>query len=91
MGRLAPTDDIDLAWHTHQLSGPRYRAETIHLLGSLLDHDDSPDILSQEEATKETASAWENRFGTTYRDNCGDSYCMPGECDSSLTPPKRTF
>lgn len=37
---LVPTLLIDLAWHTHQLSGDRYRVETTKRVGRLLDHED---------------------------------------------------
>lgn len=37
---LVPTLLIDLAWHTHQLSGERYRVETTKWVGRFLDHED---------------------------------------------------
>ena len=35
-----PMYDIDLLWHTHQLSPLSYQHDTIELLGSVLNHDD---------------------------------------------------
>lgn len=37
---LVPTILIDSAWHTHQLSGDKYRLDVVKLLGRFLNHDD---------------------------------------------------
>ncbi|KAF8582970.1 hypothetical protein K439DRAFT_1285906, partial [Ramaria rubella] len=37
---LVPTLDIDLGWHTHQLSGARYMSDTVRHVGRYVDHDD---------------------------------------------------
>jgi len=38
-GRISPpTSQMDLLWHTHQLMGPRYKDDSIALIGSFLDH-----------------------------------------------------
>lgn len=38
---LVPTYDIDLMWHAHQLDVMAYRADTLRILGKVLDHDDT--------------------------------------------------
>lgn len=40
---VVPTLDVDLAWHTHQLSPKAYYHITTHHLGKFLDHDDKVD------------------------------------------------
>lgn len=37
---LVPTLDMDLVWHTHQLSHARYRAGIKAITGKFIDHDD---------------------------------------------------
>ena len=37
---VVPTIAIDVAWHTHQLQGDRYRLDTKKYLGRLLNHQD---------------------------------------------------
>ena len=48
-----PTLDVDLAWHTHQLSPKRYRAYTMRATGKFIDHDDKI-----EENQLSTAFEW---------------------------------
>ncbi|KAF2468382.1 uncharacterized protein BDR25DRAFT_159839, partial [Lindgomyces ingoldianus] len=42
---VVPTLDVDLAWHTHQLSPPHYYAYSTRLTGgkTFVDHDDKID------------------------------------------------
>ncbi|PVG00357.1 hypothetical protein CPB86DRAFT_782691 [Serendipita vermifera] len=76
---FVPTLDIDLAWHTHQLTGPTYREDTLRLLGRTPDHDDTVEQTTLQGGYDETAKAWKARFGTPYT-VCG---CM-------MDPPPET-
>ncbi|GAA6028929.1 hypothetical protein JCM8097_001510 [Rhodosporidiobolus ruineniae] len=64
-----PTLDIDLAWHTHQLS-PRYVDDTVMCLGRFCDHDDKVEENTLSTAFDVTARAWQSRFGVPYS-TCG--------------------
>ncbi|KAG8805044.1 hypothetical protein FRC17_005756, partial [Serendipita sp. 399] len=70
---LVPTVDIDLIWHTHQLSSAAYRADTLRLLGRAPNHDDAVQPTTLQSAYDNTAAAWKIRFGVAYS-VCG---CMP--------------
>ncbi|KAG8781171.1 hypothetical protein FRC20_009019 [Serendipita sp. 405] len=70
---LVPTVDIDLIWHTHQLSSAAYRADTLRLLGRTPNHDDAVQPVTLQSAYDKTAAAWKARFGVAYS-VCG---CMP--------------
>ncbi|KAL7418422.1 hypothetical protein Q5752_006880 [Cryptotrichosporon argae] len=63
---LVPTLDLDLAWHTHQLLGPRYRTDTERLLGRFLDHNDSAGEGKLFDGLKKTGALWKERFGYEY-------------------------
>ncbi|BGP18703.1 hypothetical protein JCM10213v2_006769 [Rhodosporidiobolus nylandii] len=64
-----PTLDIDLAWHTHQLTS-RYRSDTLSYIGRLVDHDDKVEENALSTAFDVTARAWQSRFGVPYS-TCG--------------------
>ncbi|KAG8817991.1 hypothetical protein FRC19_010963 [Serendipita sp. 401] len=70
---LVPTIDIDLIWHTHQLSSAAYRVDTVRLLGRTPNHDDAVQPVTLQSAYDNTAAAWKARFGVAYS-VCG---CMP--------------
>lgn len=63
---LVPTLDIDFAWHTHQLRGQVYRADTKRLLGCTLDHEDMVEASALAIAFDQTAQAWMSRFDVPY-------------------------
>jgi hypothetical protein len=63
---IVPTSDIDLVWHTHQLSPVKYR-EFCHLItGKLINHEDKKPIEGLQVIFGESKSAWERRFGIPY-------------------------
>ncbi|GAA6028970.1 hypothetical protein JCM8097_001531 [Rhodosporidiobolus ruineniae] len=72
-----PTLDIDLAWHTHQLS-LSYRSHTWYWCGRFVDHDDKVEENALSNAFKATAKAWQSKFGVPYS-TCG--------CPLPFTPP----
>ncbi|GLB42889.1 hypothetical protein LshimejAT787_1203380 [Lyophyllum shimeji] len=62
---MGPTNEIDLVWHTHQLS-VNYRDDLMRLFGWFLDH---VDVAPSEILTSALSNAdrlWENTFGTPY-------------------------
>ncbi|GAA5858901.1 hypothetical protein JCM8547_007148 [Rhodosporidiobolus lusitaniae] len=64
-----PTLDIDLAWHTHQLSS-FYQADSVAYLGRFVDHDDKVEENALACAYDSTAKAWVARYGVPYF-SCG--------------------
>jgi hypothetical protein len=55
-GAIAPTVDIDLLWHTHQLAGPGYRDDMESLLGIYLDHISRHEDMSLWASARESTS-----------------------------------
>jgi hypothetical protein len=72
---LVPTLDIDLAWHTHQLSPAAYRVATVDLCGQFVDHDAglAKEVLAGGWET--TVRLWEARWGSAYK------ICMCWDCE----------
>ncbi|KAG0152161.1 hypothetical protein CROQUDRAFT_650240 [Cronartium quercuum f. sp. fusiforme G11] len=64
---FVPTLDIDLAWHTHQLSrGAKYCQDTIDIVGRLVDHNDDVDEGHLTDSFSKTAQAWKAKYGVSY-------------------------
>ncbi|ORY33363.1 hypothetical protein BCR39DRAFT_557051 [Naematelia encephala] len=63
---LVPTLDIDLAWHTHQLHGKRYKHDTQELLGTFLDHNDHEGEIVLGDGLERTGRLWKNKYGYEY-------------------------
>eukprot|EP01018_Ginkgo_biloba_P025969 Gb_06704 [translate_table: standard] len=84
---FVPTYDIDLIWHSHQLSPVAYRDDTLHLLGRVLNHDDTSEDRSLRQRLdvgfRETRELWENIFGFPY-ERAGAMY--KGKKPSPLPP-----
>ncbi|GAA6021736.1 hypothetical protein JCM10207_008559 [Rhodosporidiobolus poonsookiae] len=64
-----PTLDIDLAWHTHQLTR-QYRDHMVFYVGRHVDHDDKVEENFLAGGFEKTAKAWQKRFGVPYS-TCG--------------------
>ncbi|TYJ57906.1 hypothetical protein B9479_001261 [Cryptococcus floricola] len=64
---LVPRLDIDLAWHSHQLHGTGYKADTERLLGQFLNHDDAAAEDKLGNGLKKTGELWKERFGYDYQ------------------------
>lgn len=62
---LSPTLDIDLLWHTHQLS-QYYYTDCNLILGKFLDHDDKVEKGDLKDAFQRTADVWMTRYGQPY-------------------------
>ncbi|GAA5975141.1 hypothetical protein JCM11641_004364 [Rhodosporidiobolus odoratus] len=75
-----PTLDIDLAWHTHQLTR-RYDVDICRYVGRFVDHDDKVEENALATGFDNTARAWQVRFGVPYF-SCG---CPPPPPPASLS------
>ena len=68
---LVPCYDIDIVWHTHQVSPHLYQQHTQQLFGCVFHHDDSVNDRSEgsklNNATEVTASLWKETFGEDFR------------------------
>ncbi|CAN8288612.1 unnamed protein product, partial [Cochlearia groenlandica] len=68
----APTLDIDLIWHTHQLSPSSYYNDLKKIFGNIVQHDDDINIDDNIQCKKlddiffETTAQWEEMFGQKY-------------------------
>ena len=72
---LVPTLDIDLCWHTHQLSPGPYRDWCMEHLGRGINHDDTLGKGSLEAGLRETSLAWFEAYREGYTtDNLRKEY-----------------
>ncbi|GLB42906.1 hypothetical protein LshimejAT787_1203550 [Lyophyllum shimeji] len=62
---IGPTSEIDLVWHTHQLS-VNYREDLMELFGWFLDHIDVAPEEVLASAFSNASDVWEKAFGTPY-------------------------
>lgn len=71
---VVPTLDVDLAWHTHQLSPKQYYDFTVKETMKFIDHDDKieEDLLS--DGFEWTSKTYEKMFGEIYSE-CTCWYC----------------
>ena len=63
---LVPTLDIDLCWHTHQLSTGEYRKWCVEHLGLAINHDDTVGKQTLDSGLRETSAAWYEAYRETY-------------------------
>lgn len=65
-----PTYDIDLIWHSHQLSPVSYCKDLVAALGKVLEHDDTDSDRTKgkklDNGFSTTTEQWEETFGTRY-------------------------
>ncbi|MCJ1463096.1 hypothetical protein MMC07_001701 [Pseudocyphellaria aurata] len=79
-----PTLDVDLAWHTHQLSPGTYYAVSLDKTSKFIDHDDKIDEGKLTEAFEWTSKTYERMFSSVYSE-CTCWYCeATRESSSSL-------
>jgi hypothetical protein len=76
-----PTLDIDLAWHTHQLSPGRYYAYSYHMTGRFTNHDDKIDENKLSAQFAWTSKEYQDRYGEVY------SECTCWYCEGISPPP----
>ncbi|KIH87285.1 alpha-ketoglutarate-dependent sulfonate dioxygenase [Sporothrix brasiliensis 5110] len=70
-----PTLDVDLGWHTHQLSPPAYYHTSVRrTLRKFVDHDDKMDEDKLHLAFEYTSKAYQDKYGEVYS-ACTCWYC----------------
>jgi hypothetical protein len=69
-----PTLDVDLAWHTHQLSPSAYYAYTKVVVKKFTRHDDKVDEGKLEEAFEWTSKTYQENYDEVYSE-CTCWYC----------------
>jgi hypothetical protein len=74
-----PTLDVDLAWHTHQLSPSAYYVFTVSKTGKFIDHDDKIEEDKLSTSFEWTSKTYQERYGEVYSE-CTCWYC---ECKRS--------
>lgn len=75
-----PTLDIDLAWHTHQLSPSKYYKYSIKTTDKFIDHDDKVEEGRLSEQFEWTSKEYQDTYGEVYSE-CTCWYC---ECKLDL-------
>ncbi|KAK6216512.1 hypothetical protein LQW54_003518 [Pestalotiopsis sp. IQ-011] len=71
---MVPTVDIDLIWHTHQLSPRQYYRFTVAKIGLFVDHHDKVDEDKLSEAFGWTTKTYQTMYGEIYSE-CTCWYC----------------
>jgi len=74
---MVPTLDVDLVWHTHQLSPSRYLFFCKEHHGGLIDHDDKVEGSTIENGFNRTQQMYQARFAENYV-LCHSWYCEVG-------------
>lgn len=75
-GSLSPTPDIDLVWHTHQLSPKRYGLySAMNANGKFVNHNDNVDKPVLRVAFESAKTLFRERFGSEYQ-VCYCESCM---------------
>lgn len=69
-----PTLDVDLAWHTHQLSPPSYYNYTVAKTARFIDHDDKIEDTALSTAFEWTSKTYQKTYDELYSE-CTCWYC----------------
>ncbi|KAK6008736.1 hypothetical protein QM012_000639 [Aureobasidium pullulans] len=69
-----PTLDVDLAWHTHQLSPSRYLQYTVAKSKTFIDHDDKVAEIKLTDGFTVTSKIYQKLYGEPYSE-CTCWYC----------------
>ena len=69
-----PTLDVDLGWHTHQLSPANYMDYTIHVTKQFIDHDDKVAETKLNDSFAWTSKMYQKTYGEPYSE-CTCWYC----------------
>ena len=69
-----PTLDVDLAWHTHQLSPPAYYRYTTEKTNTFIDHDDKIDETKLSTSFEWTSKIYQKMYHEVYSE-CTCWYC----------------
>ncbi|KAK9386021.1 hypothetical protein V1515DRAFT_581326 [Lipomyces mesembrius] len=70
-----PTLDVDLAWHTHQLSPARYYSYSVAKTSVFIDHDDKIEETKLSDAFKLTSRMYQKLTGGEIYSECTCWYC----------------
>jgi hypothetical protein len=70
-----PTLDVDLVWHTHQLSPARYYKHSVAVTNQLIDHDDKVKETVLSDSFARTTQIYERTFKEVYSE-CMCWYCQ---------------
>jgi hypothetical protein len=89
MTPLVPTLDIDLIWHTHQLSPVEYSRWCMHHIGRDINHDDTIEENSLDTGLQSTQALWSEIYNEAYLDNAPSR--PPVGPPPSLTPAQRAL
>jgi len=73
---FVPTADIDLVWHTHLCSPPRYQIAVSRLAGRFINHDDTISKETLDDGLETTTNLFRIRFGEEY------SRCLCWDCEA---------
>jgi hypothetical protein len=76
-----PTLDVDLAWHTHQLSPSRYYKHCLDNTRRFIDHDDKVDQDMLSHQFEWTSKTYQEYYGEVY------SECTCWYCEGTFVPP----
>ena len=69
-----PTLDVDLAWHTHQLTPYNYMLYTVNTTGQFIDHDDKVAETALNDAFAWTSKTYQKLYNEPYSE-CTCWYC----------------
>lgn len=84
-----PTLDVDLAWHTHQLSPPSYYAYTVSTTERFINHDDKIEETALSTAFEWTSKTYQKMYNQLYSE-CTCWYCEAIR-ESHTSSVKRVF
>jgi hypothetical protein len=82
-----PTLDVDLAWHTHQLSPSAYYRYTVGKMARFVDHDDKIDQDTLSRQFEWTSKAYQDLYGEVYSE-CTCWYCEGESHPRHFSPSK---
>lgn len=77
-----PTLDVDLAWHTHQLSPRAYYAYSMNSASKFIDHDDKIEEVKLSDCFEWTSKKYQDMYGEVYSE-CTCWYCE-SKCPSTI-------
>ena len=86
---MVPTLDVDLAWHTHQLSPSNYYDYTVTLVKKFVDHDDKIEEEKLDDGFQKTSKKYQEMFNEVYSE-CTCWYCEAVR-SSHINPVGRAF
>ncbi|KAK6359961.1 hypothetical protein TWF696_001084 [Orbilia brochopaga] len=82
---LVPTLDIDLVWHTHQLSPFLYQAGTTKYARRIIDHNDKLGRPTLDDGFTRTKELYRIRFGQEY------NVCTCWDCEALLSAAENAW